>query len=311
MLKGKVLVTGGSGFLGRGLLRRIRREGWPVEVTVYSRDEEKQHQLRHRYPEVRCILGDVRDIERLTVACAGHDIVIHAAAVKFIPEAEHNVAECIAVNVDGSRNVALAAVRAGVEQVIGLSTDKACLPVNTYGMTKAIMERLFMEARRWSAGTWFGCVRYGNVVGSTGSVIPLFRQQLEDSGEVRVTDKNMTRFWLSIDQAIDLISHANTAIMPATYVYRCPAMRIVELAEVMAGDHPVRITGIRPGEKLDERLVDYSESLRCVQDGDFYALLPPIAEAKGEEPWTYVSSTPARWIEKDEMVAMIADAQEV
>jgi UDP-N-acetylglucosamine 4,6-dehydratase len=310
MLKGNVLVTGGSGFLGRGLLRRIRRDSWPAEVTVYSRDEEKQQQLRRRYPEVRCILGDVRDLERLTAACTGHDIVIHAAAVKYIPEAEHNVAECIAVNVDGSRNVALAAVRAGVKKVVGLSTDKACLPVNTYGMTKAIMERLFMEANRWS-DTRFTTVRYGNVIGSTGSVIPLFRQQLADSGEVQVTDKNMSRFWLSVDQAINLICYALTWGCPATVVYRCPAMRIVELAEVMAVGRPVKIIGIRPGEKMDERLVDYTESLRCVQDGDYYALLPPIAEVNGDSPWTYVSSSPARWIEKDEMAAMIADSEEV
>jgi len=312
MLTGRILVTGGSGFLGRGLLRRIRRESWPCEVTCLSRDETKQYELKRRYPEVRCVLGDVRDLERLTAAAAGHDIIIHAAALKYIPEAEYNVQECIDVNIHGSRNVVLAALRAGVRQVVGLSTDKACLPVNTYGMTKALMERMFAAAN--GRETRFSTVRYGNVVGSTGSVIPIFQQQLTDFGEVRVTDKNMSRFWLSIDEAIDLIVYAllNEAVGLQTCVYRCSAMRIIDLAELIAGGKPAQITGIRPGEKIDERLVDYSESLRCEQDGDYYILYPPtVAPVGAGEPWTYLSSSPAHWITRDEMANMIADAEEV
>ncbi len=310
MLKRKILVTGGSGFLGRGLLRRIRREDWAAEVTVYSRDGKKQAELRRLYPEAHCVLGDVRDLNRLTAVAAGHDLVIHAAALKHIPEAEHNVDECFAVNIDGSRNVALAAVQAGVPQVIGLSTDKACAPMNTYGLSKAAMERIFAEANRWGE-TQFATVRYGNVVGSTGSVIPLFYQQLEDFGEVRVTDKNMTRFWISVDEAIDLISYAVEKRV-GTIVYRCGAMKIADLAELIAAGKPVRITGIRPGERLDERLVDYSESQHCEQDGDYYLLYPPTAKRNGDhEPWTYVSSNPAHWIEKQEMAAMIEDAKGV
>lgn len=310
MLKGKWLVTGGSGFAGRGLLRHIRREGWPCEVTVYSRDGKKQWELRRLYPEAHCVLGDVRDLNRLTAVATGHDGIIHMAALKHIPEAEQNVDECFAVNIDGSRNVALAAVQVGIPQVIGLSTDKACAPMNTYGLSKAAMERIFAEANRWGS-TRFVCVRYGNVVGSTGSVIPLFYQQLADFGEVRVTDKNMTRFWISVDEAIDLISYAAER-QTGTIIYRCGAMKIIDLAELIAAGKPIKVTGIRPGERLDERLVDYSESQHCEQDGDYYLLHPPTMEGNGlPEPWTYTSSNPAHWIGKTEMAAMIEDVKNV
>lgn len=315
MLKGKILITGGSGFLGRGLLRRIRAENWPVDVTIYSRDETKQDELHRRYPEARCILGDVRDLSRLEPAVYGHDIIIHAAALKYIPEAERNVQECIDVNIQGSRNVVLAAQHGGVKQVVGLSTDKACLPVNIYGMTKAVMERMFAAANG-SFPTVFTTVRYGNVVGSTGSVIPLFKRQLEDYGEVRVTDKSMTRFWLSIDEAIDLIVHAldnsSQEDSPQTFVYRCPAMWLLDLAELIADGAPVKITGLRPGEKLHERLVDYSESPRCRDDGPYCLLYPATASPVSDsEPWTYLSSAPAHWVNKDQMATMIEDAKGV
>ncbi len=312
MLRGKVLITGGAGFLGRGIIGRAHREGWPCSFTVLSRDEEKQSILQHRYPDVRCILGDVRDSDRLDLAFVGHDVVIHAGAVKFIPEAEYNVDECIAVNVQGSRNVARAAINAGVKTVIGISTDKAVLPVNSYGMTKALMERLYAQLDG-KTGTRFKVTRYGNVIGSTGSVIPLFLQQKEERGKVLVTNEHMTRFWLTIDQAIDLVLRAyEEESIGAVIVPRCGAMRIVDLARLIADGSPIEFIGSRPGEKLHERLVDYTEAVRCVDEGDCYLLYPPTSKVKGGgEPWTYTSENPAHWVTQEEMACAIVAAKGV
>lgn len=307
VLKGKILVTGGAGFLGRGLLRRAERESWPCEFTVYSRDETKQATVRARWPGTRCVLGDVRDRDRLESVMVGHDVVVHAAAIKYVPEAEFNVAEAIAVNVGGTENVARAAVRAGVGLVIGVSTDKACRPVNVYGMTKALGERLFTEAQGWGT-TVFRTARYGNVVGSTGSVIPLFYRQLAETGAVSVTDPNMTRFWLSIDEAIDilLIDHD---VPGAVVVPRCGAMRMGDLAAAIAGDG-VRVVGIRPGEKQHEELLQFEESVRAVQHGNHY-VLAPSGEKTGDEGFTYASHTPARWIDRERMLKMIEEGSDL
>jgi FlaA1/EpsC-like NDP-sugar epimerase len=324
MLQGKVLITGGSGFLGRGFLRRARRESWPVDITIYSRDETKQFQVKRQFPEVRCVLGDVRDGDRLEAVMAGHDYVIHAAAVKYIPEAEYNVAETISVNVEGSRSVARAAVRSEVKAVVGVSTDKACAPLNTYGMTKALMERLFAEANAWS-DTRFMTVRYGNVVGSTGSVIPMFMQQIKDYGEIRITDERMSRFWLSIDEGIDLINLAigyGREQPGATITGANPAMRIGDLAAavrmVAGAEVATRVTGIRPGEKLNEFLFNAQEASR-VYDLDEagglkgFLLLPPTRGRLDAAVTSYVdgysSDAPVRWLSPDEMCEMIEDAQ--
>ena len=341
-LAGNVLITGGAGFLGRSILRRIEREGWPARVTIYSRDETKQDLVRRRWPDVRCVLGDVRDRERLAAAMVGHDTVIHAAAMKYIPEAEHNVLECVAVNVEGSRNVAMAAIQAGVRTVVGLSTDKAAAPLNTYGMTKAIMERVFGEADQLSAQgdhrTAFVLVRYGNVVSSTGSVIPLFRHQLATLGEVQITDRRMTRFWLSADDAIDLITTAieNARLFPGgIFVPKCGALSVLAMARMVveerdaaadvvpaAGhtvDERIREVGVRPGEKVHETLVLWAESPRTIRLTSVDALdhetpipafviQPPIAIPHGDREFTYSSDAPAFWIEPQDMATMIADA---
>ncbi|GAG09201.1 unnamed protein product, partial [marine sediment metagenome] len=198
----KVLVTGGAGFLGRGILRRVERGGLDWEITVYSRDETKQDECRRRYPFARHVLGDVKDADRLRVAMMGHDVVIHAAAMKYIPEAEVNASECVSVNVGGTQAMMRAADAAAVHRVVGISTDKAVQPVNVYGCSKMAMERLFADTAQFEGGPDFVCVRYGNVVGSTGSVIPLFRRQVEELGRVRITNPDMTRFWMSVDEAI-------------------------------------------------------------------------------------------------------------
>src|SRR5512138_1198683 len=192
----KLFLTGGTGSLGTALLDRLYTRH---DVTVYSRDEVKQGYLRKRFPDVRFMLGDVRDYDRLLLAMRGHDAVIHAAAYKQVPSAEANVDEAIATNVVGSLNVARAAVHSGVAQVVGISTDKACAPINAYGETKALMEKLFQQADGWG-DTMFNCVRYGNVLGSRGSVVPLFLEQISNGDKYTLTDPDMTRFWMTLEQ---------------------------------------------------------------------------------------------------------------
>lgn len=323
MLSGNVLLTGGSGFLGRAMLRRAHNENWPATFTIYSRDEEKQWHIRRRWPDVRCVLGDVaRDFDRLVATCSGHNTVIHMGAVKFIPEAEHNVLETIAVNVEGSRNIALASIAAGVNTVVGISTDKACSPANTYGMTKALMERMYGELDNRSQDTRLVTARYGNVVGSTGSVIPVFRQQIRDNKQIRVTDSRMTRFWLSVDSAIDLIDWSisfSSSYGGHTFIPKCPAMSIDDIAKLvweqeMPGVNPdIIYTGIRPGEKLHEALFNEQEAPRVISTPVGFLMRPAI-----KEPWqaipdrmVYESSHPDNWMTKEEMAKLIEDAKAI
>jgi len=304
-------VSGGAGFLGRTLLALAQWEDWPCTFTVYGRDEEKLAQVKHRWPSTNVIIGDVRDYRHLLNAMRGHEIVVHAAAIKFIPEAEHNVFETIKTNVEGSRNIANAAKELGVRDVVGISTDKACLPVNTYGMTKALMERMFAEANNWG-DTRFVIARYGNVVGSTGSIVPVFQRQLAEVGHVRVTDPRMTRFWLSPREAVDLILLALGQIKKyrgCVFVPRCPAMRIGDLAAALSNGAPVEFIGARPGEKMHEDLVHAQESVRVESRGDYLVVYPAVsANIQGQSPWTYSSHTPAGWVTPEHMLTMIEEA---
>lgn len=318
----KILITGGSGFLGRAILRKAERENWNSRFTVYSRDETKQWELKHRYPKTICVLGDVaRDLDRLMAVMSGHDYVIHAGAIKYIPEAEWNVFEAMTVNVIGSQNVAIAARAAGVKTVVGISTDKACGPLNTYGMTKALMERMFAEADR-NSSTNLTTVRYGNVVGSTGSVIPIFKQQIQDEGFIKVTDSSMTRFWLSVEEAIDLIAYAafNASVLGgSTVIPACPAMKIVDIAKAVwqmeRGQTEPKIvyTGIRPGEKFHEALFNEQEAPRIeMLDTKYWALRPATSKGiNGPPRMDYTSNQPARWMSISEMIEAIKDAQSV
>ncbi len=314
-----VLITGGAGFLGRGILRRTRRDLADWRVTVYSRDETKQDVCRQRYPEHRYILGDVLDTERLAAVAAGHDLIIHAAAMKYVPDAELNAAECVRVNVDGTRSVIAAALRGRVANVVGISTDKAVRPINVYGMSKAIMERLFAEVAH-TFDTTFTAVRYGNVVGSTGSVIPLFQRQLREQGYLTVTNPGMTRFWMSIDEAIDCILYAvcPERISGSVTVPRPAAMTLGGLAETIAAGMPIKVTGPRPGEKEHEELLHYQESVRAIDHlrNGYYEVVPiahPILERfPGVEPFTLASHTPAAgWVTRERMREMIEDAADV
>lgn len=306
----KALITGGAGYLGRGILRRIKRGGLDWDPIVYSRDETKQDICRQQYPFAQYILGDVRDGDRLTAAMEGIDIVVHGGALKYIPEAELNAAECLAVNIDGARMVAKAALHTRVPRVVGISTDKAVQPVNVYGCSKMAMERLFAEVSGFD--TTFTCVRYGNVVGSTGSVIPLFRRQYAETGTVKVTDPKMTRFWMSVDEAIDLILIALRAVPGSIVIPLVRAMTLADTVRAAVGDDvPVEITGTRPGEKMHEALLHYQESVRVMKYKAHFELLPvglDVGEL-GTEPFTLASHNPHYWMEVDEMRRLIADAE--
>lgn len=273
----KIFLTGGTGSLGVALLKFF--EGRDYDVTVYSRDEVKQGELRRGFPDVRFMLGDVRDYDRLLLAMRGQEIVVHAGAYKQVPSAEANVDEAIATNVMGSLNVARAAVHSNVQYVLGVSTDKACQPVNAYGETKALMEKLFQQADKWG-DTAFGLVRYGNVLGSRGSVVPLFRKQLA-ARAITITDPNMTRFWMTLNDAVALVW---AAIMPESLIPRgailvpqCPASNMMTLLKAVHNVWGtgrldiewIKVIGTRPGEKTHEQLVHLNESLHTQQPTEY------------------------------------------
>lgn len=301
----KVFITGGTGFLGRGLLRRFSSE-W--DITVYSRDEYKQVQCAQRWPDVKYVLGDVTNLERLTNCMRGADLVIHTAAVKFIPEAELNVNECIDVNVLGSRCVLEAVSRVGVQTCVAISTDKACQPLNVYGMTKALVERMVGEYARYGAGSGikYTACRYGNVIGSTGSVIPLFQQQAQTLGEITVTDPDMTRYWITVDEAVNLILDAAQAQSGDIVIPTPAAMRIGTIATLF--NVPVKVVGVRPGEKRHEQLLHQQESVRAEYDGKNYLLHP---DGVYSEPFMLSSGNPKVWLSEFKMLSAIHDAENV
>ena len=325
-LTGDILVTGGAGFLARALYRRAREEDWDCRFTALSRDEAKHAELQHRYPEIRSVLCDVAgDDFILAAALAGHETVIHAAASKYVDRAELNAWDTVRTNIYGSHAVAEAAMSVGVERVIGISTDKACEPVNVYGLTKAVMERVFQEADRLSA-TRFTVVRYGNVVGSTGSVVPLFRGRLDAGEKIRLTNPRMTRFWMGVEEAIDLIvdALADASGYPGHVFIPSPrALQLGDLArialDIEAGeplsDDRVEIIGERPGEKRHESLIHRHESVRAVPADVERAwdwALAPAGSAASSEPFEVTSDAPpAGWMPLEEMIELMADAETV
>ncbi len=302
MLKGKrVLVTGGTGSLGKVLVRRLLggEMGLPESIIVFSRDEAKQHEMRLAYQQRKVAtdeviyhnfeqvlqfrIGDVRDFHAVANVLRDVDYVFNTAALKQVPSCEYFPFEAVQTNVIGAENIirAIKELSLPVNTVVGISTDKACKPVNVMGMTKAVQERLFIGANMGCTNTRFLCVRYGNVLASRGSVIPLFHEQIRNGGPVTITTTDMTRFLLSLDQAVDTIFAAvKHGKAGETYIPRVPAAKVVDVAAALIGDRTIetKVTGIRPGEKIHEILVSEEEAHRTGPRGDYYAIRPMLPE---------------------------------
>ena len=282
----KVLVTGGTGSFGRMLVSELLKYG-PKEIIVFSRDEVKQGSMRLEYlkeKRLRFILGDVRDYRSVREAIRGVNIIIHAAALKWITEVEYNVWEGVRTNVLGAQNIIEAAREENVEKVVALSTDKAVEPINAYGMSKALQERLMTTANLYdnNTKTVFVSTRYGNVLGSRGSVVPLFKSFFENSQPITITDSNMTRFMITLQESIELVLTAlKEGVGGEVFVRKMPAHNIIDLASIMQKNTPkskskIVMVGVRPGEKIHETLVSRSESIRTVEMGNYYIILPQI-----------------------------------
>ncbi|MDB4718688.1 UDP-N-acetylglucosamine 4,6-dehydratase (inverting) [Verrucomicrobia bacterium] len=294
MLNGKnILITGGTGSLGKALTQTILAQ-WPdvKRLIIYSRDEQKQFQMAQEYPSqdypmIRFFIGDVRDLERLRRAFTGVDYVIHAAAMKHVHIAEYNPDECVKTNINGAENVIKAALIGGVERVVALSTDKACAPINLYGATKLASDKLFIAANNivGKQDVRFSVVRYGNVMGSNGSVIPFFLKRRE-TGVLPITDPEMTRFNIPIAGGVDMVLHAlEHAQGGELYVPRIPSYRITDLAEAIGPECKHPVVGIRPGEKVHEEMITASDSFSTYKIGDYYVILPPASGFKNREKY--------------------------
>ncbi|MCP4445801.1 MAG: UDP-N-acetylglucosamine 4,6-dehydratase (inverting) [Myxococcales bacterium] len=281
-LAGKaVLITGGTGSFGRAFTRHLLDETKVKKIIVFSRDEQKHYQMSQEFsdPRIRFFVGDIRDKKRLQTAFRDVDVVVHAAAMKHVPICEYNPMEAIQTNIDGARNIVEAAIEAGVKQVLGLSTDKAVAPVNLYGASKLCMEKLLIAANAYSGtrGTRFSLVRYGNVMGSAGSVIPLFRRQLA-TGKLTITDERMTRFWIDMSGAVQLVRRGLECMYGGEiFIPKLPTSDITTLAEAIAPNVPRETIGIRPGEKLHETLVSADECARTRDLGDLLVIWPEFS----------------------------------
>jgi UDP-N-acetylglucosamine 4,6-dehydratase/5-epimerase len=327
-LDGKsLLVTGGTGSFGKAFVKRVLDEYQPSRVVILSRDELKQYEMdsEMRHPALRFFIGDVRDKERLRSAMDGVEYVVHAAALKQVPAAEYNPMECIKTNINGAQNVIDAALECGVRRVIALSTDKAANPINLYGASKLASDKLFVAANNLVGNrpTRFAVVRYGNVVGSRGSVVPLFRKLLaEGSRELPITDARMTRFWITLPQGVQFVLRSFQRMYGGEiFVPKIPSTTIVDLARAIAPELPHRIVGIRPGEKLHEVMCPRDDAHLTLEFDDHFVIQPTIsfnahpdfkANAIGErglpvaDSYEYNSGTNPVFLSVDEIQSMLA-----
>lgn len=283
-----LLITGGTGSLGKALTSHILKNSPQVKrLVIFSRDEQKQFQMAHdyprgEYPQLRFFIGDVRDKDRLIRAMQGIDYVIHAAAMKHVPIAEYNPDECIKTNINGAQNVVDACLQTGVQRVVALSTDKACAPINLYGATKLTSDKLFVAANNMKGSNpiRFSVVRYGNVMGSNGSVIPFFLQKRKE-GKLPITDRNMTRFNISLQGGVDMVMYALAEAWGGEiFVPRIPSYRITDVAMAIGPECQLVDVGIRPGEKIHEEMISSSDSFFTYDTGKYYVILPPMHQWK-------------------------------
>jgi UDP-N-acetylglucosamine 4,6-dehydratase len=319
-----ILITGGTGSFGRAFVRTMLREFGPKKLIVYSRDELKQHEMCQE-PEFRdeCLrffIGDVRDKQRLNRAMAGVDILVHAAAMKQVPACEYNPIEAVKTNIEGAIHIIDVAIDHQVKKVIAISTDKAVNPVNLYGATKLVAEKLFIQGNTYAGaapGARFSCARYGNVVGSRGSVVPLFQQQ-RTTGRITITDLQMTRFWITLDQAAHFVVRCLEQMEGGeVFIPKIPSMRVADLAQAIAPGCTMDVIGIRPGEKLHEVLISSDESRHTVEREDMYIVEPLFpwwtdrAFGVGSKPMEpgakFASDTNKRWLSVEDLRRMTGE----
>ena len=309
----QLLITGGTGSFGRAFVRRLLDAGTEATLRIYSRDELKQYEMEQAFggdARLRFFLGDVRDRARLYRAMQGADVVIHAAALKHVPLCEYNPAEAVKTNILGAQNVIDCAIDAGVGRAVALSTDKAVNPVNLYGATKLCAEKIFVHGNAYAGvrATRFACVRYGNVVGSRGSVIPRFLEQAE-SGVLTLTDSRMTRFWISLDQAVDLVLLALEQMRGGEiFVPKIPSMRVVDLARAVAPDAMLKEIGVRPGEKLHEMLLTPEEAARARDHGSHFVIGGGESDSPGRsvaEGFAYSSDSNTQWLTVERLEELV------
>jgi len=314
-----VLVTGGTGSFGRKFVEIMLNEYRPQKLIVFSRDELKQHEMRAAgadHPSLRYFLGDVRDQARLERAFAGVTVVVHAAALKQVPACEYNPFEAIQTNINGGKNVIEAAINCGVRRVMALSTDKAVNPINIYGATKLCAEKMFVQANAYAGAqdTRFSCARYGNVVGSRGSVIPIFMEQRK-RGRVTITDPRMTRFWITLDKGVRfVISNLERMHGGEIFVPKIPSMKLLDMAQAVAPDCQIDCVGIRPGEKLHEVLLSEDESRNSLETDDMFVIQPSHNWWRKEnwnnarplaEDFRYASDTNTEWLTAEDLYRLV------
>ena len=302
-----ILITGGSGSFGHAFVKRVLAMK-PAKLIVYSRDEQKQEQMARHFddPALRFFVGDVRDQKRLEMAMRGVDIAVHAAAMKIVPTCEYNPFEAVMTNIHGAENVCRSAMATGTPKVIALSTDKAVSPLNLYGATKLAAEKIFVAANNLSAGSVsFSVVRYGNVIGSRGSVVPLFRSLHAQGKALTITDQRMTRFWMTLDQAVDLVL-SSLGMMKGREIFipKIPSVHIMDLAEAVAPGSPTTVTGIRPGEKLHETLITEDESHLALETWDRYILNPDVSN-NTKPGFRYSSDNNSKWLSVEEIRGLL------
>jgi UDP-N-acetylglucosamine 4,6-dehydratase len=325
-----VLITGGTGSFGKAFVRHVIARTRSPRIVIYSRDEQKQEEMARglqvafpaEFDRLRFFIGDVRDLSRLELAMRGIEIVVHAAALKIVPTAEYNPFECILTNVHGAENVVKASLRAGVKKIIALSTDKAASPINLYGASKLAADKIVVAANNLAGagGPRFAVVRYGNVIGSRGSVVPLFADMIKAGAkELPITDPRMTRFWITLQQGVNFVL-SSCAMMTGgeIFVPKIPSMRITQLAECLAPNLPHRIVGIRPGEKLHEVMITEDDARMTVELDDRYAICPMIQnwsrahlDRVGARPvpegFRYSSDCESQWLEPHSLSALLAE----
>jgi FlaA1/EpsC-like NDP-sugar epimerase len=320
----RILITGGTGSLGKALVKRLLRSdrGEPQKVIVFSRDEAKQHYMRLEYlhkiaatdevifrnfqQKLEFRIGDVRDFHSIAAALRDVDIVFNTAAIKQVPTCEYFPYEAVQTNITGVENIirAIKQYNLPTETVVGISTDKACKPVNVMGMTKAIQERIFINANILCPSTRFIAVRYGNVMASRGSVIPLFIDQIKTGGPVTITTTDMTRFLLTLDEAVDTVFAAIAEGLPGeTYIPQKPSALVTDIAKALIGDRKIdtKVIGIRPGEKIHEILVSEEEAFRTIPRNDWYVILPMLPELRTK---TYTEFLGAEYSSRDSVMSL-------